>query len=211
MAGERLAYLVTYAANPLVMPVVAISAVAAWSPAPPAEAWLIASTALLFFAVIPGAYLLQLARRGRIASIEIRSREQRIRPLFFGALLIVPGVVAIGAAASTMPALLFGLAASLALNAFLVGFITLWWKISIHAAAAAGVLGLFVGMVPFPLVDAGSSSLMVSTVAAVLILTAVMWSRIRLDAHSIAEVAVGAIFGVLITLVELYFLSMILH
>lgn len=208
--SERLAYAITYAVNPLVMPVVALGVVAAWSPAPMGEVLLITTAAAVFFAIIPGAYLLHLSRSGRISSVEIRSRKQRIRPLFTGALLLVPGVVAVGAVASTTQVLMIGLAAAFVINALLVGIITVWWKISIHASAAAGVVALWVGMIPFPFIHVEASTLAIAMSGSILALAAVMWSRIRLDAHSRAEVAVGAIFGMLITWVELYFITSLL-
>lgn len=208
--AERLAYAVTYAVNPLVMPVIALGMVAAWSPAPTGEVLLITATAAVFFAVIPAAYLFHLSRSGRISSVEIRSRKQRIRPLFMGALLLVPGVVAVGAVASTTQMLMLGLAATFVINALLVGIITVWWKISIHASAVAGVVALVVGMIPFPFIHVDASTLALAMSGSIAALAAVMWSRVRLDAHSRAEVAVGAIFGMLITWVELYFITSLL-
>ena len=122
----------------------------------------------------------------------------------------LPGVVAVGAVASTTQMLMLGLAAAFVINALLVGIITVWWKISIHASAVAGVVALVVGMIPFPFIHVDASTLAVVMSGSIAALAAVMWSRVRLDAHSRAEVAVGAIFGMLITWVELYFITSLL-
>src|SRR5690625_5881836 len=107
------------------MPVIALGMVAAWSPAPTGEVLLITATAAVFFAVIPAAYLFHLSRIGRILSVEIRSRKQRILPLFMGALLLVPGVVSVGAVASTTQMLMIGHAAIFVITSLLVAIISI--------------------------------------------------------------------------------------
>jgi hypothetical protein len=116
--------------------------------------------------VVPYALILRGVRRGRLSDKNISVRAQRIRF----------GVVAIGAiltglavlAAFDAPAELVALLASIAAGMACGWVVTLWWKISVHAAIAAGAATVLVFVF-------GPALLVVWSLVAVMI----AWSRVQ--------------------------------
>jgi predicted lysophospholipase L1 biosynthesis ABC-type transport system permease subunit len=92
--------------------------------------------AALFASVLPYALILRGVRRGRLTDKNISLREQRIRFALVAITSILLGFVllAVFYAAAEMVALV----ASVAVGVAYGWVITLWWKISVHAALAAG-------------------------------------------------------------------------
>jgi hypothetical protein len=140
--------------------------------------------AALFAAVIPLSYILRGVRRGRFADHHIPEREHRRVPLLFGIVSVAVGLallVALGAPADVI-ALLGAGAAGLVVFAA----VTLWWKMSIHAGVAAGTVAVLTvvygpaGLVATPLVPL------------------ICWARVRLSAHTVAQVVAGSAVGALI-------------
>jgi hypothetical protein len=92
--------------------------------------------AALFASVLPYGLILRGARRGRLSDKNISLREQRIR---FGVVAI--GSILLGLVllvAFDASAAMVALVASIAVGVACGWVITLWWKISVHAAIAAG-------------------------------------------------------------------------
>lgn len=137
--------------------------------------------AALFESILPFLYILSGVRRGRLSDRHVGERSQRLVPLLVGfgsvlvgALLLVllhaPRELLAGVAAGGV-----GLLVSAAVNH--------WWKMSVHAAVAAGscvILALVFG--PMVLVTAPLVGL-------------VGWSRVRLADHTVAQAFVGAAVG----------------
>lgn len=144
--------------------------------------------ALLFVVAIPYAVVLVGVRRGRLGDRFIGDRSERPKPMALAVLCSGVGLgvlVALGAPADLLRLLVAVLAG------LLVSFaVTLRWKISVHLAGLAGALAVAV-------VGYGSPSPagLVLMVAGVLLLVLVGWARVRLEAHTVAQVAVGAVVG----------------
>ncbi|MEU4687478.1 phosphoesterase PA-phosphatase [Actinoplanes sp. NPDC023714] len=138
----------------------------------------------LFAAVIPLGYVLHGVRRGRLTNHHIPERADRRVPLLFGTASLVAGLlllVVLGAPQEVL-ALLGAGGCGLAVFAL----VTHWWKMSIHAGVAAGTVAALTAVygavallgVPFVLLGC--------------------WARVRLTAHTPAQVVVGALVGALI-------------
>ncbi len=87
----------------------------------------------------------------------------------------------------------------------LVGFlINLTWKISIHTAAltTAGAIFLF-----FSQVIALSVSNIFSLIILLLLLPLMIWARLQLRVHTVAELFGGALSGFSLTILELSMLT----
>jgi membrane-associated phospholipid phosphatase len=118
------------------------------------------------------------------ATKNISVRAQRIRF----------GVVAIGAiltglavlAAFDAPAELVALLASIAAGMACGWVVTLWWKISVHAAIAAGAATVLVFVF-------GPALLVVWPLVAV-----IAWSRVQVGDHTPAQVLAGVALGVVV-------------
>ena len=135
----------------------------------------------LFVAGIPMGYIAKGVKAGKWSDHHVADRTKRAVPLLI-ALASVGGCAAVLAAVhapqelvALVLAMLAGLAAVLA--------VTHWWKVSIHAAVAGGLLGIFVILFgPWALLGLP-------------LLAAVAWSRTVLDAHTWPQVTVGALLG----------------
>jgi hypothetical protein len=140
--------------------------------------------AATFCGLLPYGIVLAGVHRGRWADRHLRARHQRAVPLLAATASVVSGLallVALGAPGElvvVVVAMLAGLAATLV--------VTLWWKLSVHTAAAAGTVAVVV-------VTFGPAlALAVPAVALV------AWARVRLDDHTPAQTLAGAALGGLV-------------
>ena len=140
--------------------------------------------AALFASVLPYALILRGVRRGRLSDRNISLRKQRIR---FGGVAIASILFGLAVlAALDAPAEMVALQASIAVGVACGWVVTLWWKISVHAAIAAGaatVLTLVFGpalLAVWPLV------------------ALIAWSRVQVGDHTPAQVLAGVALGIVV-------------
>lgn len=137
--------------------------------------------AALFCSVIPFGYIVVGVLRGRLTDHHIDLREQRRIPLAFGIASVLTGLALL--VAFRAPRDLVALVAAGAVGLAVSATVSHWWKMSIHTAVAAGTVVILV-LVYGP-----------RWWIALPVLTAIGWSRVRLGAHSMAQVLVGAVVG----------------
>jgi membrane-associated phospholipid phosphatase len=132
--------------------------------------------------VIPLAFLRLGVRRGRWNDHHVRQQESRPLPLIVAACSVAAGLVllVLGHAPSRITALvvamLIGLVAVL--------LVSVWWKVSIHAAVAAGTAIIL------------SQSFGVTGLAiGIIVAVAAAWSRLAAGDHTLMQVAVGLAIG----------------
>jgi membrane-associated phospholipid phosphatase len=167
-------------------PILAVLAlVVAWDSSPtPAMAVLWGGIAAVSVSVLPYALILRGVRRGRLSDRNISLREQRIRFAAVAITSILTGLAVL--AVFDAPAELVALQASIAVGVACGWVITLWWKISVHAAIAAGAATVLV-------VVFGSALLAVWPLVAV-----IAWSRVQVGDHTPAQVLAGVALGVVV-------------
>ncbi|WP_432975695.1 phosphoesterase PA-phosphatase [Dactylosporangium sp. CA-233914] len=140
--------------------------------------------AALFESLLPYLYILRGVRTGRITDHHIGDRRQRLVPLLVGMGSVVLGLVVLllaGAHRELLAAVGAG-----GVGLVVAALVNHWWKMSIHAAVAAGsvvILSMVYGM---------------QMLATVPLVAAVGWSRVQLKDHTAAQVAVGTIVGALV-------------
>jgi hypothetical protein len=119
-------------------PILAVLAlVIAWASSPtPAMAILWGGITAVSASMLPHALILRGVRRGRLSDRNISLRAQRVRFAAVAIASILTGLVLL--AAFDAPAEMVALQASVAAGVACGWVITLWWKISVHAAIAAG-------------------------------------------------------------------------
>ena len=140
--------------------------------------------AAAFASVLPYALILRGVRRGQLSDTNISLREQRIR---FGVVAITSILVGLAVlAAFDAPAEMVALQASIAVGVACGWVITLWWKISVHAAIAAGAATVL-------LLVFGPALLVVWTLVAL-----IGWSRVQVGDHTPAQVLAGVALGVVV-------------
>jgi membrane-associated phospholipid phosphatase len=167
-------------------PILAVLALlVAWdSSSTPAMAAVWGAIAAVSASVLPYAIILRGVRHGRLSDKNISVREQRIAFGLVAITSILIGLAVLGA--FDAPAEMVALQASIAVGVACGWVITLWWKISVHAAIAAGaatVLLLVFGLallVAWPLV------------------ALIAWSRVQVGDHTPAQVLAGIALGIVV-------------
>ena len=178
----RLARAVSELLSPPQLLLVLVLAVA-WQSSPnPGMAAVWGGTAALFAGVLPIALLVRGVRQGRLSDRHISLREQRIR---FGILVIASTLAGLAALASLdAPARMIAVLASTAVGEVVGWVVTLWWKISAHAAIAAGAATVLLLVFGAPMLAAWP------------VVALVAWSRIQVGDHTPAQVLAGVALGV---------------
>jgi len=138
----------------------------------------------VFAAGIPLAYVLRGVRRGKLSSHHIPEREHRLIPLLFGIASVAVGLTILTLLDAPRDVLALLAAGGTGLLVFTA--VTHWWKMSIHAGVAAGTAATLVAVYgPIALVS-------------VPFVVVACWARVRLSAHTLAQVLTGAAVGALI-------------
>jgi membrane-associated phospholipid phosphatase len=164
---------------------VVLALVVAWDSSPtPAMAVVWGGIAAVFASVLPYALILRGVRQGRLSDKNISLRQQRIR---FAAVAIVSILIGLAVlAAFDAPAEMVALQASIAAGVACGWVITLWWKISVHAAIAAGAATVL-------LLVFGLALLVVWPLVAL-----IAWSRVQVSDHTPAQVLAGIALGIVV-------------
>ncbi|MCH8276590.1 MAG: phosphatase PAP2 family protein [Bacteroidetes bacterium] len=206
---DRVANVLTYLINPLILPPVIVTLAAAHTGASKGALWWIALSSGLLYFLIPVGVLLYLMAQSKIQSLQIRDRKRRLLPLVIGfglALTAIP-VIELGSGASRE--IVGWITGCFAVNILILLLITRGWKISLHVAGVVSLTAFLWWVASH--VSAGETAglrLTISGAFATFILTPLMmWSRLRTGAHTITQVIAGAAFGAIVPLAELYILQ----
>ncbi|MEM6782278.1 MAG: hypothetical protein AAF624_00900 [Bacteroidota bacterium] len=202
----RVATALGFLINPLVLPPTGFGLTLAHFGASGGEIAWIVSIGVVFFGLVPLAYIGWMVATGRARSVEVRERDKRTSPLAAGIIGYIVGVILIATTGQTAVPLLVALALTFPVNTTLVLLITLRFKISIHVTAVAGFVAglLFVTWVPWvglpepPFLQSGP------VLACSLMLPLIMWARVHAKAHTVQQVTMGAVLGTLLPLTELW-------
>lgn len=179
----RLARAITEMTSPTVLApslLVAVSIRLAITRSATALIW--GAIAAVFVGVLPLAFLLYGARRGRWDDHHVRRREARVVPLAFAMACVAIGLLLLwlGSAPQPLRALVTAMLAGLAV----VLGISRVWKVSIHAAVAGGTALVAAGEFEWAGLGLGLT-----------ILVAAGWARVTSEDHNTAQVVVGALAG----------------
>jgi membrane-associated phospholipid phosphatase len=147
------------------------------------------SIAVIFGSLIPLAILYVLARHGTIPDIWASDRETRVIP-FSGAICsYVIGSLALAAMRS--PAIITCLMLCYVGNTVVMMLISFKWKISVHASGIAGPLTALIYVVGL------------TAIPFLLLVVPAGWARLKLKAHTPAQVVAGALLTIVITWIQL--------
>jgi len=135
----------------------------------------------LFAAGIPLAYVLRGVRRGKLTNHHIPEREHRLIPLLFGIASVAAGLTALSFLGAPRDILALMAAGGAGLLIFTA--VTHWWKMSIHAGVAAGTAATLIAVYG------------VVALVSVPFVVVACWARVRLSAHTLAQVVAGALVG----------------
>jgi hypothetical protein len=153
-------------------------------------AWGWAGFYILLAVSAPVGYVLWLVRQGKVTDFDLRQREQRTWPYLITLVSVFLAWLTLHLGGA--PQLLMSLALAGWFQVALLFVITLYWKISVHSAAIAGLVvfiyALF-GPVTLPLA---------------LLIPLVAWSRLRLKRHTLPQTLAGTIMGCGVMALTLY-------
>jgi membrane-associated phospholipid phosphatase len=145
----------------------------------------------IFGAFLPITTSLILIRKMH-TDMDITDRTKRTLPLFFAVCSYLIGFLVLLSMGA--PALTTALMLIYSSNTLIILFINFSWKISIHTMGVAGPTVALTYLFGFAGLLFG------------LLIPLVMWSRVKLKKHTISQVIAGAIAGIILTYVQLYFI-----
>ena len=207
-ASYHAANVLSYVLNPLVLPPVAFGLILWHFGAPAGEiAWVVA-VSLVFFCLVPLAFVIRMIRRGEAESLEVRRQDRRLKPFLVGIISYATGMIVMALTGTTAVAFLVALALLYPINTAVIVLINLRWKISVHMTSLAGFVSilLFVSMTVWQALPPETEAVLtVVTVAPLLVLLPLlMWARVRVEAHTPGQVVAGALFGLVMPFAELW-------
>ncbi|RSM79489.1 hypothetical protein DMH04_31400 [Kibdelosporangium aridum] len=181
-SGLRLAKIVTEVLSPATI-VVLLPFAVAWN----ATGHKVLATILwslvvaVFYSVLPMAFIIRGARRGKWDGHWVRERERRFLPLMMCLVSALVGLVIL--LVWDAPRDVLALAWSMVTVLVVCVIITKWWKVSLHATVAGGAVATVI--------------LIYGWIMAVLIplVALVAWARVKVHDHTAAQVVVGSILG----------------
>ncbi len=147
--------------------------------------------------ILPIIYFIVQREKGNIRDNDAVIKEQRNNTYLF--------TITIFFAASFLlylneaPEFITALMLCYAVNTSLVYIVNIYYKISIHTFTAAGSFALFT-LISFSF-----------AVILFFILVLVMWSRLQLKVHTLGQVALGLVCGVLLTLIGMKYFSILIR
>lgn len=186
---KKIAGAVSLISHPLIAPTYAVLALlgipAYFSLTIPVDEHLrIAGLVFLTSCLVPVSLILLLLRMGKVTSLQMSLREERILPytltvVFFYVTYVVLKKI-------SLPAIFLYLMSGVTLLAFLTLVINFFWKISSHMVAAGALTGLFIGLSFFLDKDFG-----IWILGTVLLSGIIGFARLALEAHTPAQVYAG--------------------
>lgn len=143
-------------------------------------AWLWAAFYISFGILIPLGFVVRQYKKGQISDIDLSRRKDRYRPMLM--LLACAGIATAIMNKAGAPTELIKLVSIMWLLSLAILIITFLWKISVHCATCAGVctLILLLGNEAMPLIIGAP---------------AMVWSRTKLQAHSLSQTVTGSMLG----------------
>jgi hypothetical protein len=137
-----------------------------------------------FCGLIPYGIVIAGVRRRRWTDRHVRVRQQRPVPFLAAIASFLAGLALLVALGAPQPLIALVVAMLTCLAATML--VTLWWKLSLHTAAASGTVAILV-------LTFGPRLILALPMVAL-----VVWSRIRLGDHTLAQTAAGAALGGLV-------------
>jgi len=138
----------------------------------------------VFAAAIPMVWVLRGVRRGDYTNHHIPERERRRGPLLFGIGSVLAGLTLLLVLHAPRDVLALLVASVAGLVVAVV--VNHWWKMSIHAGVAGGTVTVLVVVYGW------------WALTGVPLVALICWARLRLSAHTLPQVIVGAAVGTLV-------------
>ena len=189
---RRIARLVTEVMSPVVL-IVVVTLIVAVHSAGAFRGLTLGLVAIFFAGGLPYGLVLIGVRRGVLTDHHVSRREQRPKMMAIALASVVVGLLILHWLDA--PRALFALVAAMVAGLAVALAVTSFWKISIHAAAAAGTVACLAILVsPWWLL-----------LAPLVALTG--WARVEIRDHTPVQVSVGAIVGAVVAAGALFLVA----
>ncbi len=147
--------------------------------------------------IIPVLSLFVLKMSGSISSLLLDKKEERITPMLYTVIMYGVTTYLFGSKAELGEMIFIFLGISTLLISLTIT-ITLFWKISLHGMGIGGFVGLIMGLNQQSVLNHFELILPLLFLVSALVLSA----RLRLNAHSPAQVYVGFVVGIIVSFVS---------
>lgn len=154
---------------------------------------------------VPSLLIYYLFRSGYVQSLHLPTLADRRLPYFLTALVYTFLTFLFGfrmQLISTVAPEIAVLLGSITVSILLVGIISLYWQISAHGVGIGGALGAMAGLV----IRFGETKLFWLLTIFVVLAGLLASARLRLNAHTPAQVGAGLALGILVSLVAVFWL-----
>ena len=178
---KLLAEVVSAILHPIVVPILAYWFLLEMHYPENSSRYLYLGIIFLIFSLVPTFIVIVLKKTGKVSDYDISKRSQRFVPLLIAVAAYFFGFALLNFL--NAPHIISGLFLFYSINTVLLMFITLKWKISVHASS-------FTAPVAVLYVIFGYESLFL-----LLLTPFLMWSRVHLKAHTFMQTLVGAVLG----------------
>lgn len=154
---------------------------------------------------VPALLIYYLYRSGYVRTLQLTTLTDRRVPFFLTALvytfltfLFAFRMELISTIAPEIAVLL----GSISLSILLVGLISLYWQISAHSVGISGVVGIIAGI----MLKFSQTDLFFPLLLSVLLTGFVGSARLKLNAHTPAQIGAGVVLGLSVSLVAVFWL-----
>ncbi len=154
---------------------------------------------------VPSLLIYYLFRSGYVRSLHLNDLADRRLPYFLTALLytfmtylLAFRMQAISSVAPEIAVLL----GSISISILLVGLISLYWQISAHGVGIGGVVGIIGGI----MAKFSQTDLFLPLLLLVLLTGLLASARLKLNAHTPAEISAGLALGLSVSLLTVFWL-----
>ncbi len=197
--ATRAAVALSYVVNPFVVPPLLAWILMAMEAAPTEDILGVVAVVFVLLSAVPASFLTWRVHTGRVRSFEVADPDERLRialVAFGGALALLPILAVV---AETTPRTLQAVLFAYMLDMAILMAITRFWKISLHTATVGGFFGVFL----FVTQHWPAYAIAALVVGSLALTAGVGWARLHLKAHSVAQVILGSLFGLVVPFAQL--------
>ena len=154
---------------------------------------------------VPALLIYYLYRSGYVQTLHLTTLADRRLPFVLTAFVYAFLTFLFGfrmALISTVAPEIAVLLGSITLSILLVGLISLYWQISAHSVGLSGVAGIIAGV----MLKFSQTDLFLPLLLSVLLTGFVGTARLRLNAHTPAQIGAGVLLGLCVSLVAVFWL-----
>lgn len=180
-------------------------AIAMWATSlralPERSRWLATILIAMITCVLPVTFIVALQKMGRVSDNSISSPKQRPLPMLFTMICYIAAAIFLNKVRAPLWLQLFFYGAALATLVALL--ITFKWKISAHATAVGGLVGMLMWFAVAGLADVNAMAILT---IGIVIAGMVCTTRLLLNRHTVGQVLAGSALGFACTfLLTLFF------